>query len=76
MVCGRKSGKVSSYLRASSNGDDTSQEISNHRFQGNRQAINMDGVDQTQTVLFRANVGSQNKRVPSHAARILYILIR
>lgn len=67
-------GKVSSYLRASSNGDDTSEEISNHRFQGNRQAINMDGVDQTQTVLFTTNVGSENKRVPSHAAQILYIL--
>lgn len=33
------------YLRASSNGDDTSEEIPNHRFQGDRQAIDMDGVD-------------------------------
>lgn len=43
---------LESYLRASSNRDDTSEEISDHCFQGNSQAIYMDGVDQTQTVLF------------------------
>lgn len=36
----------------------------------------MDGVDQTQTVLFQTNVWSQNKRVPTHAAHVFDILIR
>lgn len=40
------------YLRASSNGDDTSEEIPNDRFQGDRQTIYVDGVDQAQAVLF------------------------
>lgn len=39
------------YLRAASDGDDASEEISNHRFQGDSQAVYMDGVDQTQAVL-------------------------
>ena len=40
------------YLGASSNGDDTGEEIPDDRFQRGRQAIYVDGVDQTQTVLF------------------------
>lgn len=47
-----RSWTVSSYLGASSNGDDTSQEISYHRFQRDIEAIHVDSVDQTQTVLF------------------------
>lgn len=41
------------YLRASSDGDDASEEVSYHRLQGGRQAIYVDGVDQTQAVLFK-----------------------
>lgn len=48
---------VSSYLGASSNGDDTSQEISYHRFQRDIEAIHVDSVDQTQTVLFNQAAG-------------------
>lgn len=50
------------YLRASSNGDDTSEEIPNHRFQGDRQTIDMDGVDQTQAVLLN-QTGHQDHRL-------------
>lgn len=50
------------YLRASSNGDDTSEEIPNHRFQGDRQTIDMDSVDQAQAVLFD-QTGYQDHRL-------------
>lgn len=50
------------YLRASSNGDDTSEEIPNHCFQRDRQTIYMDGVDQAQAVLFN-QTGSQGHRL-------------
>lgn len=67
---------VNCYLRASSNGDDTSQEISNHRFQGDRQAIYMDGVDQTQTVLFSQSGGTQRSRVKTRVCDIMFNMIK
>lgn len=49
------------YLGASSDGDDTSEEIPDNRFQGRRQTIYVDGVDQPQAVLF--NQETQRSRV-------------
>lgn len=60
-MCGGDGGGVSSYLGASSDGDDACEEVSYHRFQGDRQAIYMDGVDQTQTVLFNQEGGGKKR---------------
>lgn len=49
------------YLGASGDGDDTSEEIPDNRFQGCRQTIYVDGVDQPQAVLF--NQETQRSRV-------------
>lgn len=43
-----------SHLRSSSYGNDTGEKVSNHRFHRNVEAIHMDRVDETQTVLRRS----------------------
>lgn len=63
IVCMKKSWIVSSYLRASSSGDDTSEEISNHSFKGYGHVIYMDSVNQTQTVLFNQKGETQVSRI-------------
>lgn len=63
---------VSRYLGASSDGDDTCEEISDHRFQGDGQAVYMDGVDQTQTVLFNQGHRGQRSTKACHRARPIY----
>lgn len=55
---------VINYLRATGNGDDTSEEIPDHCFQGDRQTIYMDGVDQAQAVLL-----NQSNRIPRSQSR-------
>lgn len=67
---------VVSYLGASSDGNDTGKEISNHRFQGGRHAIHMDSVDETQTVLFDRKRGNRGQTKTCHRAReIVFTLI-
>lgn len=54
------------YLGASSDGDDTSEEIPDNRFQGRRQTIYVDGVDQPQAVLFNQETEVKGQRQTQH----------
>lgn len=54
------------YLGASGDGDDTSEEIPDNRFQGRRQTIYVDGVDQPQAVLFNQETEVKGQRQTQH----------
>lgn len=63
MACGATSVDwMSGYLGASGNGDDTCQEVSNHRLQGDSEAIHVDSVDQAQAVLFNPSGVEETRR--------------
>jgi hypothetical protein len=49
------------YLRTTSNGDDAGEEVSDHCFQGNTEAVHVHGVDEPQTVLHRGGTQSEDK---------------
>lgn len=53
------------YLRTTSDGDDAGEEVSDHRFQGNAEAIHVHGVDEPQTVLDRGGTQSKDKHTLS-----------
>lgn len=49
------------YLRTTSDGDDAGEEVSDHCFQGNAEAVHVHCVDEPQTVLHSRGTQSEDK---------------